>query len=429
MVQDRETRGSFEEPDGGNTGDWSTGRSAEGPRRRPLFDAGQMGAPPSWARGAERVAAVTPVDDHTGALLSPADAAGTTATDRPAARSTPAGSAAYGRAGAAAHGFEHTSDIPPIPREKPEELRTARLPATRDADLDLEEDHAAAQLFAGRRAPEPEVVEPAAVQHEVVLPAATAATAAGGKRVADQELAVPAQVSATDETVTLDLDEVRVPVVEERLVMEKHPVVQGELLIDRRVEEREETVAVDVQREALRLVRRQVAPRPAVPGDTPFVERTLTIPVFGEHAQARKQTVISGELVVHRRLRQERQAFQARLRREVVTVDDDFDVHRMEDVEIAREEAEASYRRGFEAAQEPRFAGRDFEQVEQELRQEYEETGFLPVLGPAGTAPAAPQVAPEERRSLSRWRHVLEEVKLGWSRARAAAQEGHGRDG
>ncbi len=437
MVQRQDDRGAGQEDAEAEAAGTSAGASTPG--RRPLFDAAQMGPAPSWAQpsGAERVVPVTPIDDHTAAL--PNLAAPHVAA--PGTRVT-------------ADMFEHTSDIPPIPREVPEELRERRavvdttLPVDAgrlaDADARMQPEYVDANeaptiaLAVGAAPVAP--VPPGPPTDEATY-SVTPAPATLGAAAADAGPAFSPVNASMDETVTLDLDEVRVPVVEERLRVETHPVVRGELLVDRRVEERVETVAVDVQREALRLTRRHVEPRLASEADAPFAERSLTIPVFGEHAQGRKQTMITGELVVHRRVEHERHAFQAELRREVVRVEEDYDAVRAafeEDFTRRREqadadavaedrsfaEAEPNYRRGYEAAREPRFAGRDFAQVEADLRQEYEQTANTAATSRAAVAGPEPAVGTNVAAApASRWRQVLDEVRQGWSRARMSAQE------
>jgi uncharacterized protein (TIGR02271 family) len=98
-------------------------------------------------------------------------------------------------------------------------------------------------------------------------------------------------------------DELRVPVTEERVAVETRSHVIGEVLLRRSVSEEVQTVALDVARETLRVTRRNVAPRPALPVETEhaFSTETRRVPVLGERAVAAKRPFVTGEVVVHRR--------------------------------------------------------------------------------------------------------------------------------
>jgi hypothetical protein len=62
------------------------------------------------------------------------------------------------------------------------------------------------------------------------------------------------------------------------------------------------------------------------------------------------------------------------------------------------DEAAANYRMGFAAGYDERYAGRDFEQVEPELRRDYE--------------------ASRGHTATDRWEEVREEIREGFTRAR-----------
>jgi hypothetical protein len=63
-------------------------------------------------------------------------------------------------------------------------------------------------------------------------------------------------------------------------------------------------------------------------------------------------------------------------------------------------QAEPNYRTGFTAAHDERYAGRRFEDVEPELRREYETRS-------TGTT-----------RAGETWEHLRQEIRSGWNRAR-----------
>ena len=121
----------------------------------------------------------------------------------------------------------------------------------------------------------------------------------------------------------LERDELRVPVAEERLAVETRPHVIGEVLLRRTVSEDVQTVTLDVARETLRVTRRNVAPRPALPVETEhaFSAETRRIPVLGERAVAAKRPFVTGEVVVHRRPVVERRIVTETVRHVVVEPD------------------------------------------------------------------------------------------------------------
>ena len=73
--------------------------------------------------------------------------------------------------------------------------------------------------------------------------------------------------------------EVRVPVAEERLHVEKRQAELGEVQLRKTVEEEQQTVPVELEREEVRVERRDVGDRPVRPGDQVFEEGTVRVPV------------------------------------------------------------------------------------------------------------------------------------------------------
>ena len=105
--------------------------------------------------------------------------------------------------------------------------------------------------------------------------------------------------TARDEVVAAE-GEVRVPVREERLEVEKRPVELGAVEVRKTVETEQQTVPVELEREEVHVERRDVADRPATEADLSgaFQEGTVRVPVRGEEAVARKEAVVTGEVAV-----------------------------------------------------------------------------------------------------------------------------------
>jgi uncharacterized protein (TIGR02271 family) len=173
----------------------------------------------------------------------------------------------------------------------------------------------------------------------------------------------------------MDDGPLRVPELEERLTVEKRVRAIGEARFRRRVAEEERTVGVDVARERVRVARRSVTPRPASAAELEraFTAQSLRIPLLGEAPQVRKAPFVTGEVVVHRRRVAEAREVSDRVRRQRVEV-------------------------------------------------EMPPTSAAPPPAPARPpVPAIPVPAIPVRR-------VLDDVRAGWSRARAAAHDGNAGD-
>jgi uncharacterized protein (TIGR02271 family) len=119
-----------------------------------------------------------------------------------------------------------------------------------------------------------------------------------------------------------DGGQLRVPILAERLSAVARPVVLGELLIHKRVDEAEESVRLAVQRDQVEVERRPVN-RPL---EAPVESRTegdwLVIPVMEEVLVVRKQLMLTEEVRVRtRRVTEEREVREA-VRRERVELED-----------------------------------------------------------------------------------------------------------
>ena len=180
-----------------------------------------------------------------------------------------------------------------------------------------------------------------------------------------------------DETVAPDGD-VRVQVREERLEVDKQARQTGEVRVNRTVTSEQQTVPVELTREEVHVEQRDVANRPASEAELAgaFQEGTIRVPVRGEEAVARKETVVTGEVVVDKTRTTETEQITDTVRREHVEVDEDYDRARaayQQDLATrpgapSAEEAEPYFRTGYAAARDPRYAGKAFEEVEPDLR-------------------------------------------------------------
>ena len=147
----------------------------------------------------------------------------------------------------------------------------------------------------------------------------------------------------------LEQTELRVPIAEERVEVQKRSREIGEVLLRRSVTSEHHTLPVELRREILRVTRRDVPPRPAQPAElehafTPGIRR---VPVLGESAVAVKRPFVTGEVVVHRRPVVERTTVNETVRRaivepEVVETTREHGRARDQGPEAPREVAEAS---------------------------------------------------------------------------------------
>jgi uncharacterized protein (TIGR02271 family) len=208
---------------------------------------------------------------------------------------------------------------------------------------------------------------------------------------------------------------VRVPVMEERLDVEKRAVQAGEVGIRKEVTEERVNVPVELTREEVRVERVDVQDRPVNPGDmdTAFKEGTIRVPVRAEQAFVEKEAVVTGEVVINKERVSERQTVSDTVRKEHVDVDENYRQFRPEFERHFNErqsrpttgrqtgtsttttgtttgtssgqtravggttgrsfaDAEPNYRYGFTAAHDQRFQGRRFNEVESDLRRDYE---------------------------------------------------------
>jgi uncharacterized protein (TIGR02271 family) len=204
-------------------------------------------------------------------------------------------------------------------------------------------------------------------------------------------------------------DEIRVPVREERLEVEKRQGEMGSVDIHKSVETEQVNVPVELRHEEVTVDRVDVKDRPVAAGEVAnaFEEGTIRVPVRGEEAVVEKEAVVTGEVVIDREVKTERQTISDTVRTERVDVDENWSRDRaaFEDHFGSRRagmgasadtrtfsDAEPHYRRGYEAAYDERYAGRDFSDVEPDLRRTH--TGN------------------------ESWEHLREEIREGFDRGR-----------
>jgi uncharacterized protein (TIGR02271 family) len=183
--------------------------------------------------------------------------------------------------------------------------------------------------------------------------------------------------------------EIRVPVREERLSVGKQQGEYGSVDIHKEVETERVDVPVTLRREEVHVEQVDVPDRPIAVGDAPdaFKEGTIRVPVRGEEAVARKEAVVTGEVVIDRDVKTESQTISDTIRKEQVEVDKNYNSYRegfRKHFEGRKsgltgtavdtrtfEDAESNYRHGYAAARDQRYAGRTFEDAEPDLRRDY----------------------------------------------------------
>jgi len=203
--------------------------------------------------------------------------------------------------------------------------------------------------------------------------------------------------------------EIRVPVREERLNVEKRQAEMGSVEIRKDVETEQVNIPVELRHEEVTVNRVDVRDRPVTAGEMvgAFEEGTIRVPVRGEEAVVEKEALVTGEVVVDRDMKTERQTISDTVRKERVNVDENYrrDRSQFEEHFGKRKsglgaktdtrtfaDAEPNYRSGYEAAHDERYAGRDFADVEPELRRAH-----------AGG---------------ESWEHLREEIREGYDRGR-----------
>jgi uncharacterized protein (TIGR02271 family) len=217
--------------------------------------------------------------------------------------------------------------------------------------------------------------------------------------------------------------QLRVPVAEERLTVGTREVELGQVELRKTVTAEEQTVAVNLRREEVRVEEVNIADRPLYEGETAFEEGVIRIAVHAEEPVVAKETVVTGEVVVEKAAVVEERQITETVRRTAVDVDRHFAEARagLEQTFAARQatatdewgrgrtfaHAEPNYRAGFTAAHDARYQGREFEEIEPQLRSEYETSALGTVSGDRDIA-----------GNGDVWSKLREEIREGWQAAR-----------
>ena len=128
---------------------------------------------------------------------------------------------------------------------------------------------------------------------------------------------------------TRDTDNVRVPVREEQLNVDKRQVERGAVHIHKDVVEEERQVNVPVREETVRVERHAATGQRAGDiGDHAFQEEDIEIPLRGEEVEVNKQGVVTEEVEISKDVRERNKQVGGTVRREEVHVEGDDTVER-----------------------------------------------------------------------------------------------------
>lgn len=147
----------------------------------------------------------------------------------------------------------------------------------------------------------------------------TAAVSAGEDRV---EMAPAAEPIAGGETRARSEEELRVPIVEEELDVEKRALERGGVRVTKEVVTEEKQVTVPVRREEI-VVDRVPAAGEAPPASAgAFVEREINVPIVEEEVTVTKRPVVREEVRVRKQQVQEQRAVSADVRHEEAHIEE-----------------------------------------------------------------------------------------------------------
>jgi len=144
----------------------------------------------------------------------------------------------------------------------------------------------------------------------------------GGYRVQDNYVYLTGNQNYTG--TNQNSNEMRVPVMEEQLNVEKRQAQLGEVQVHKTVTQEQVNVPVELRREEVNVQQVDVNDRPLQAGeyDNAFQEGTIRVPVRGEEAVVNKQAVVTGEVAINKTVTAEQQTVADTVRREQVQVDD-----------------------------------------------------------------------------------------------------------
>jgi len=176
---------------------------------------------------------------------------------------------------------------------------------------------------------------------------------------------------------------------EEELQARKEQVETGHVSLGKEVVEEQRTLQVPVTREEVTVERRPVERRPAEGEIGANEQQTIRVPVREERVEVEKQPVVYEEVGIGKRQVSETQQVSGTVRREEARLDKQGEVTvRGWDEAMPRyrqqwqqqygssggswDEDEPAYRYAYELRSQPRYQGRRWEDVEPELRRDWE---------------------------------------------------------
>jgi uncharacterized protein (TIGR02271 family) len=219
-------------------------------------------------------------------------------------------------------------------------------------------------------------------------------------------------VSGATTTRTAATDQSRaVPVVEEELRVGKRTVLKGGVRVYSRLVEQPVEETVNLQEERVR-VERQPVNRPVQESDfRTNRDEVIEVEEYAEEPVISKEARVVEEVRVNKEATQRKETVKDKVRRTEVQVenlgeespqgsrsniDDDFRSHFINYYGTAGDTYEnyaPAYRYGYDMANDPRYQGRDFNEVESDLRTDY-----------------------ARRYPTSTWEKIKDSVRYGWDK-------------
>jgi len=172
---------------------------------------------------------------------------------------------------------------------------------------------------------------------------------------------------------------------EEELHATTRPVAAGEVRVTKEVVSEQQSIPVSISHEEVYVERRPVD-RPA--NDANFTGQEIRVPVERDEINLEKTARVREEIEVGKRTVEETQTVGGTVRREEARIDrtGDVNIHGWDDVASGFrqrwqsshgtsggrfEDYEPGYRYGYEMSNDPRYQGRDWSDIEPELRSNY----------------------------------------------------------
>jgi uncharacterized protein (TIGR02271 family) len=121
-------------------------------------------------------------------------------------------------------------------------------------------------------------------------------------------------------------DEIRVPVTEEELDVQKREREAGRVTVTKEVETEEREIKVPVKKERVRVERGPADRRAADVGEGAFEQRTVSVPVHEEEVEIRKRPVVADEVRISKSAGEEEREISTDVRKENVDVRTEGDV-------------------------------------------------------------------------------------------------------